>query len=370
MRFPRRPRPSRGPRPPRLLAAVFLTPLLVGCFASSGGDDDADSGADDGSRLRVALAFPPAENLSPYGADATILSRLGVTEGLTALDANGAAAPALAASWRRVDDRSWLFTLREAAFQDGTEVTPAAVAASLTHATEAQPVPAALSGVTLTAKAEGRTGVRVTTAAPDPVLPLRLSSPGLAVLAPKAYGKRGPSIRSAPPPDPSNSPRSPAPPPPTWTASTTTGAAGRRPPASRRASSPTAPPAPTPCAPDRSTSPRRYPSPRRPPSTRTPAVRPPRPAPPACCSTRSRVSSRTRPCGPPRGRPSTPRPSPRVSTRGTRTPAPASTAPPSPGPRASVSSPPGGRGPVVPAVTRSPSPPMTTGPNSRKPHRC
>ncbi|WP_405968150.1 ABC transporter substrate-binding protein [Streptomyces sp. NBC_00015] len=191
MRFPRRPRPSRGPRSPRLLAAVLLSPLLAGCFASSGGDEGADSGAEDGSRLRVALAFPPAENLSPYGADATILSRLGVTEGLTALDANGAAAPALAASWRRVDDRNWLFTLREAAFQDGTEVTPASVAASLTHATEAQPVPAALSGVTLTAKAEGGTGVRVTTAAPDPVLPLRLSSPGLAVLAPKAYGKQG-----------------------------------------------------------------------------------------------------------------------------------------------------------------------------------
>ncbi|MEU1191573.1 ABC transporter substrate-binding protein [Streptomyces sp. NPDC005859] len=185
MRFP------RTPRPPRLLAGLVLTPFLAGCFASSGGDDGAASGAGDGSRLRVALAFPPAENLSPYGADATILSRLGVTEGLTALDANGAAAPALAASWRREDDRTWLFTLREAGFQDGTDVTPAAVAASLTHATEAAPAPAALSGVTLTAKAEGSTGVRVTTAAPDPVLPLRLSSPGLAVLAPKAYGKKG-----------------------------------------------------------------------------------------------------------------------------------------------------------------------------------
>ncbi|MFE7929214.1 ABC transporter substrate-binding protein [Streptomyces sp. NPDC057456] len=188
MRFPRRP---RGPRPPRLLAAFFLTPLLAGCFASSDDGDGAASGAGDGSRLRVALAFPPAENLSPYGADATILSRLGVTEGLTALDANGAAAPALAASWRQEDDRTWLFTLREAAFQDGTDVTPAAVAAALTHATEAEPPPAALSGVTLTAKAVGATGVRVTTAAPDPVLPLRLSSPGLAVLASKAYGKKG-----------------------------------------------------------------------------------------------------------------------------------------------------------------------------------
>jgi peptide/nickel transport system substrate-binding protein len=148
------------------------------------------AGAEAGTRLRVALAFPPAENLSPYGADSTILSRLGVTEGLTALDANGAAAPALAASWRQENKKTWLFTLREATFQDGSTVTPAAVATALTHAARAKPVPAALSGVTFTAKADGDTGVRITTGAPDPVLPLRLSSPSLAILSGKAYGKK------------------------------------------------------------------------------------------------------------------------------------------------------------------------------------
>ncbi|MCT9083001.1 ABC transporter substrate-binding protein [Streptomyces fulvoviolaceus] len=173
----------------RLLLAVLLAPVLTGCFASGGSGDSSDD-ANDGSRLRVALAFPPAENLSPYGADATLLSRLGVTEGLTSLDANGAAAPALAASWRRENDRTWLFGLREATFQDGSDVTPSAVAAALTHATEAEPAPAALSGVTLTAKAEGSTTVRITTADPDPALPLRLSSPSLAVLSSKAYGDR------------------------------------------------------------------------------------------------------------------------------------------------------------------------------------
>jgi peptide/nickel transport system substrate-binding protein len=173
---------------PRFLLALLLAPALTGCFASDGSGGSSDA-AGDGTRLRVALAFPPAENLSPYGADATILSRLGVTEGLTSLDANGAAAPALAASWRRENDRTWLFTLREATFQDGTDVTPAAVAAALTHAGEAKPAPASLSGVTLTAKAEGTTGVRVTTKDPDPALPLRLSSPSLAILSTKAYGE-------------------------------------------------------------------------------------------------------------------------------------------------------------------------------------
>ncbi|MFI9168680.1 ABC transporter substrate-binding protein [Streptomyces lincolnensis] len=172
-----------------ILGSLLLAPLLTACFASGGGSA-GDGDAKDGARLRVALAFPPAENLSPYGADATLLSRLGVTEGLTALDANGAAAPALAASWRRENDRTWLFTLREATFQDGSAVTPRAVAASLTHATEAKPAPAALSGVTLTAKAAG-TAVRITTGAPDPVLPLRLSSPSLAVLSSKAYDAQG-----------------------------------------------------------------------------------------------------------------------------------------------------------------------------------
>ncbi|MFG2456737.1 ABC transporter substrate-binding protein [Streptomyces sp. NPDC048523] len=173
-----------------LLGSLLLTPVLTACFAS-GGSEGGDPGRDaDGSRLRVALAFPPAENLSPYGADATLLSRLGVTKGLTALDANGAAAPALAESWRRENDRTWLFTLREATFQDGSALTPATVAAALTHATEAKPAPAALSGVALTAKAAGD-AVRITTKTADPVLPLRLSSPGLAVFAAKAYGKDG-----------------------------------------------------------------------------------------------------------------------------------------------------------------------------------
>lgn len=70
------------PRRRRLLVGLLFAPLLTGCFASSGSDDgDSSSDAGSGSRLKVALAFPPAENLSPYGADAALLSRLGVTEG-------------------------------------------------------------------------------------------------------------------------------------------------------------------------------------------------------------------------------------------------------------------------------------------------
>ncbi|MBL1111760.1 ABC transporter substrate-binding protein [Streptomyces sp. 110] len=171
----------------RWAAALSLLPLLAGCFAARDGspyDTGAEAG---GGRLRVAMAFPPAERFSPYGADATLLSRLGVTEGLTRLDGNGGAVPALAESWTRESGGGWVFTLREARFQDGTEVTPAAVAGALTHATRADPPPAALTGVTLTAQAVGERRVRVTTATADPALPLRLSSPSLAILSAKAY---------------------------------------------------------------------------------------------------------------------------------------------------------------------------------------
>ncbi|MGW7750940.1 ABC transporter substrate-binding protein [Streptomyces violaceusniger] len=171
----------------RWAAALLLVPLLAGCFAARDGSPyDAGAGAG-GGRLRVAMAFPPAERFSPYGADATLLSRLGVTEGLTRLDGNGGAVPALAESWARESGGGWVFTLREARFQDGTEVTAEAVAGALTHATHADPGPAALTGVTLTAEVVGERRVRVTTATADSALPLRLSSPSLAILAPKAY---------------------------------------------------------------------------------------------------------------------------------------------------------------------------------------
>jgi peptide/nickel transport system substrate-binding protein len=174
------------------MAGLLLVPLLSGCFASSGDSPSGSSGSAGGGHLRVALAFAPTENYSPYGQDAMLLSRLGVTEGLTRLDANGTAVPALAESWSRGNDgKSWEFTLRDAEFQDGGPVTAAAVAKALTAAGKADPAPAALAGVELTATAVEGDRVRVSTSRPDPVLPLRLSNPSLAVFSPKAYGDEG-----------------------------------------------------------------------------------------------------------------------------------------------------------------------------------
>ncbi|WP_031111750.1 ABC transporter substrate-binding protein [Streptomyces sp. NRRL S-146] len=175
---------SRG-----LVAAFALTPLLAGCFAP--GDDGAGGGAGSAGRLRVALAVPPVQALSPYSNDATVLSKLSVAEGLTVLGRNGTAAPALAKSWKQDDATTWTFELRKAEFQDGTRFTAQSVVDALDHAGAATPKPRVLSDMTLTAKADDEDTVTLTTKSPDPVLPLRLASPALAILSAGAYAKDG-----------------------------------------------------------------------------------------------------------------------------------------------------------------------------------
>ncbi|WP_327589686.1 ABC transporter substrate-binding protein [Nonomuraea sp. NBC_00507] len=174
--------------PLRVAAALLLTSLLAGCFSDGSA---GRGGARSEQRITVALAVPPAQALSPYSNDATVLSKLSVVEGLTRLDADGTAKPALAVSWKQADDTTWTFELRDAYFQDGTKVTAEAVANALAHASDAEPAPRVLSDIELTAKAQDAHTVVLTTGTVDPVLPLRLASPALGILSPKAYGSNG-----------------------------------------------------------------------------------------------------------------------------------------------------------------------------------
>ncbi|WP_371624347.1 ABC transporter substrate-binding protein [Streptomyces sp. NBC_01116] len=178
-----RPRPLRRRVALPLAAATLLVPVATACTSST---DSGGSGGD--QRLKVAMAFPPAQAMSPYGDDAVTLSRLAVVEGLTRLDRNGEAEPALAASWKRDGAGAWEFTVREdAVFQDGTKLDAAAVVRSLAAAQKASPKPRVLSDTTLTATAAGADTVRITTKDADPLLPQRLANPSLSILSAAAY---------------------------------------------------------------------------------------------------------------------------------------------------------------------------------------
>ncbi|MFC6286125.1 ABC transporter substrate-binding protein [Nocardioides sp. GCM10027113] len=179
-----------GRRPGVRVTLATLLGLVAGstsgCFAAA--QEGAGPGSGAGGTLRLALPWAPAAAYSPYSDDGVLLSRLGATESLTRLDESGAPAPVLAESWEQVDARTWRFELRPGvAFQDGTTLTAEDVVRSLDAAAAATPVPSEISSVELTTTAVDEDTVEIVTSVADPVLPQRLSSPNLPVLAAAAF---------------------------------------------------------------------------------------------------------------------------------------------------------------------------------------
>jgi peptide/nickel transport system substrate-binding protein len=175
-------------RTPALALLTGVSLVLSGCF--SAGRDDGGTG-DAADRIGLAMLQPPRSGLTPLSDDAFKLSRWSTAETLVVLDEDGNAQPALATGWEQTDERTWRFTVREGVrFHDGTDLTAGQAAASLAAADRASPRPRILDGVDLEVAADGD-DVVVTTAGPDPLVPQRLSSPQLAVLAASAYADDG-----------------------------------------------------------------------------------------------------------------------------------------------------------------------------------
>lgn len=179
----------RSPLRPRLVALglLALSLLLTGCFPQGAPEAAAGKGGGSDKRVRLVMLQPPRSGLSPLSDDAFKLSRWSTAETLVVLDDNGDARPALATAWTR-SGATWTFTLRGGVtFHDGTPLTADAVVRSLDKAAHAAPKPRVLDGVELSARAVGEHSVAVTTGTEDPLLPHRLSSPQLSILAAKAY---------------------------------------------------------------------------------------------------------------------------------------------------------------------------------------
>lgn len=171
----------------RQVLALLGAGAAAGAVAACSGGSSASG---DG-RIRLAMLQPPRSGLNPLSDDAFKLSRWSTAETLVNLDDDGNALEALATSWTRQDDTTWRFTIRQGVtFHDGTALTAERAAACLSFAAGYTTPPRILDGVDLTASAEGDEVV-VTTAAPDPLVPQRLSSPQLAILAEAAYPADG-----------------------------------------------------------------------------------------------------------------------------------------------------------------------------------
>lgn len=185
-------------RPIRVLVCVAL--LLAAACSFDDGEPAAASGepaptgsADEAVPLRVGVQFSPDAGYAIDTDDAFVLTNMGVAEGLVASAADAAAEPGLAESWERTDELTWRFRLRpDVPFQDGTTLDADAVVGALEYVLGSATPPRGLSGDTTTVEAVEPLVVEVTTTEPDPILPVRLSSPSTSILAPSAYGGEGP----------------------------------------------------------------------------------------------------------------------------------------------------------------------------------
>jgi ABC-type transport system substrate-binding protein len=200
---------GRGGRATRTVAILFVGACLAA--ACSGGDDSPEPSTTtlevpaevvEGGTARLGLPGPAA--IDPATANLASPSDQMVADllydGLTAVDADGVAQPALAASWHPdATGTIWDFELRpDATFASGRPVTPADVIATLERVAkqgEASLVAVRLESVLgfadlVAGTAEHLTGlsapstsaVRVQLAAPLGVLPVLLASPAFGVV--------------------------------------------------------------------------------------------------------------------------------------------------------------------------------------------
>ncbi len=191
---------SRGAK--RSLVALVVV-AMAGTACGTTGETGSPPPAQDvgpnervvtGGTLRAAISFPPKAGLAIDTADAFTLAKAGAVESLVEADATGKTSPLLATSWDRQDDLTWRFTLRNGvAFHDGTPLTAASVASALGFVAASPTPPRAFGGLKLTMEPVDEITLRVTTDRPDPILPLRLSSPNAGILAPAAYQSTPPS---------------------------------------------------------------------------------------------------------------------------------------------------------------------------------
>ncbi|NLS12142.1 ABC transporter substrate-binding protein [Vibrio sp. SM6] len=178
----------------KLALSLTLSALMTGCFDST--DTPAQSHANGAMPaekvLRVAMMQPPRTGLSPLSDDAFKLSRWSTAETLVNLNAQSVAEPMLATEWEQVDPLTWQFTLRGGVtFHDGSALNAQAVVHSLQSALNAAPKPRILDGIEWQVRALNAMVVEIKTSFNDPLLPSRLSSPQLAILAGSAYQENG-----------------------------------------------------------------------------------------------------------------------------------------------------------------------------------
>ncbi|WP_326691804.1 ABC transporter substrate-binding protein [Streptomyces sp. NBC_01795] len=175
----RRPPVATGPpgRRAAALAAAGVLLLTSGCTVANSG---SAAGAD---AVQVVLPEEPP-TLEPCDASLTATGRVvrsNITEPLAErVPKTGGLEPKLATGWKQTSPTTWRFALRKGVtFHDGTAFSAKDAAFSIDRTIDSR-IECNVDGYVfgdseLTATAVDSTTLKVTTAEPDPILPLRLS---------------------------------------------------------------------------------------------------------------------------------------------------------------------------------------------------
>lgn len=179
--------------PLKIALSLAVALSLTGCFDSKPQTEDVTSAEQAAkSEIRLAMMQPPRTGLSPLSDDAFKLSRWSTAETLVNLSPESSAQPMLATEWKQTDPMTWEFTIREGVkFHDGSELNADTVVNALNKAQNAAPKPRILDGIEWQVKAISDRVVEIKTTFNDPLLPSRLSSPQLAIMAKSAYQEDG-----------------------------------------------------------------------------------------------------------------------------------------------------------------------------------
>ncbi|MFC7400832.1 ABC transporter substrate-binding protein [Citricoccus sp. GCM10030269] len=170
----------------RIAGATLALAALIGTQACAMDTQSAGSSASTDTIRIVLKEEPPTLETCQGSQNSTgLVTRANIAEGLTSRDADtGKLDPALATEWEQTTDTTWTFTLREGVtFHDGSEFDAEAAAYSIERAL----LPEMACDVAgqffgdqeLTTTVVDDSTLEVTTATPDPILPLRLAFVGI-----------------------------------------------------------------------------------------------------------------------------------------------------------------------------------------------
>ena len=144
------------------------------------------------ARTDINIAAPWEISSTDPATDGYIFLRMGIMETLVSTDDKGVLVPGLATQWSVSEDGlRWMFTLRDAAFHDGTSLTKADVVSALTRASQ-QPGP--LSKAPLEQIVENQDVVEIRLSSPYAILPAVLAHYSTIIPSPSSFDANGKSI--------------------------------------------------------------------------------------------------------------------------------------------------------------------------------